>query len=70
MVIIELDFDLEERLTELARRSGQPVSAFPRRLIDDSLDDRKDFELAEARFERGLAPLTMAQVRLELGLDR
>ncbi len=69
MLSIQLDPDLERRLSELAKRAGRTVSDVARDLIEESLEDREDRDLAEARLEQRRPSLTTQQVRKELGLD-
>jgi RHH-type rel operon transcriptional repressor/antitoxin RelB len=69
MLTIELDPDLERRLSELARRAGRTISDVARALIEESLEDREDRDLAEARLAQRRPPLTSQQVRKDLGLD-
>ena len=69
MLSIQLDPELEQRLAELAKRTGQTASDLARELIRESLEDLEDRELAEPRLERRQSSLTSLQVRKELGLD-
>lgn len=69
MVTIQLDRDLEQRLTELARRTGRTASDLARELIEENLEDLEDRYIAEARLEKRQTPLTIEQVRKELELD-
>ncbi len=69
MLSIQLDPDLERRLSELAQRTGQAVNDVARALIEESLEDLEDRDLAEARLEKRRPPLTGQHVRKELGLE-
>ncbi len=48
---------------------GQTVSEVARELLEESLEDLEDRELAEARLAKRRPALTSQQVRQELGLD-
>ncbi|HLH75149.1 MAG TPA: DUF6290 family protein [Chloroflexota bacterium] len=69
MLSIQLDPELERRLSEVAKRMGQTVSEVARELLEESLEDLEDRELAEARLAKRRPALTSQQVRQELGLD-
>jgi predicted DNA-binding protein len=69
MLSIQLDPELERRLSEVANRMGQTVSEVARELLEESLEDLEDRELAEARLAKRRPALTSQQVRQELGLD-
>jgi RHH-type transcriptional regulator, rel operon repressor / antitoxin RelB len=66
MLSIDLDPEIERRLSELAKRSGKSPADFARELIEDDVDD---IYTAEARLADPQPTLTLGQVRKELGLD-
>ena len=69
MLSVQLDPELERRLSELAKRTGQTASEVARDLIEESLEDLEDREVAEARLQKRRPTLTSQQARKELGLD-
>jgi len=66
MLSIDLDPEIEQRLSELAKRHGKTVADYARELIEDDVDD---IYTAEARLADPQPTLTLDQVRKELGLD-
>jgi predicted DNA-binding protein len=66
MLSIELDPEIERRLSELAKRCGKTKADFARELLEDDIDD---IYKAEARLADPQPTLTLDQVRKELGLD-
>lgn len=68
MVSVLLPAALEERLIELARRRGVSEGELARELIEASIDDLDDIEMAAARLEQRRTALTAEQARKALGL--
>lgn len=68
MVSVLLPAALEERLIELAKSRGVSEGELARELIEASIDDLDDVEMAAARLERRQAALTAEQARKALGL--
>jgi RHH-type rel operon transcriptional repressor/antitoxin RelB len=66
MLSIQLDPEIERRLSELAKRSGKTEADYARELIEDDIDD---IYTAEARLADPQPRLSLDQVRKELGLD-
>jgi RHH-type rel operon transcriptional repressor/antitoxin RelB len=66
MLSIQLDPEIERRLSELAKRSGKTEADYARELIEDDIED---IYTAEARLADPQPTLTLDQVRKELGLD-
>ena len=66
MLSINLDLEIERRLSELAKRNGKSPADFARELIEDDVDD---IYTAEARLADPQPRLTSEQVRKELGLE-
>ena len=56
MLSIELDPEIEKRLLELAKRTGQSESACARELIEEHIDDLEDRYAAELRLEKRRLP--------------
>ena len=71
-VSIRLDPEIEQRLDQLAAKTGRAKSYYLRELIEGGLDDLEDFYLADATMERirkGKEKIvSSAQVREKLGL--
>ncbi|MBZ5725096.1 MAG: TraY domain-containing protein [Acidobacteriia bacterium] len=70
MVSIRLSSETERRLSDLAKKTGRTKASYARELIEDHLEDLEDRHVAEARLDKRRAPLSSAQVRKNLGLDR
>ena len=66
MLSIQLDPEIERRLSELAKRSGKSEADYARELIEDDIED---IYTAEARLADPQPSLTLDQVRKELGLE-
>lgn len=70
---IRLDPVTEQRLDQLATRTGRTKAYYLRELVSRGLDDLEDYYLAADSAERvrkGEEPVyTSEQVRAELGLD-
>ena len=60
---------IEQRLAELAKRSGRSESDVARELIESNIEDLEDRYLAERAIAEGGPRLTSDQIRKELGLD-
>jgi predicted DNA-binding protein len=69
MLTIELEPEIERRVAERARTRGMSEADFVRALIEASLDDLDDVQMAVERLERPLPPLTSAEAHKALGLD-
>ena len=69
MVTLVLEPETERRIAELARSQGLSEADFVRALIESSLDDLDDIQMAVERLENPLQPLTGIEARKALGLD-
>jgi predicted DNA-binding protein len=69
MVSLALNPDIERRLAELAKSRGVSDSDLARELIEASIEDLDDTEMAVNRLENRQPPLTAQQARKALGLD-
>lgn len=69
MVSVSLPAAVEKRLAELARSMGVSEGELARELIEASIDDLDDIEMAAARLERRERALTAEEARKALGLD-
>ena len=49
MLSIDLQPEIEQRLSELAQRARRTKADYARELIEESIDDLEDIHLAEAR---------------------
>jgi RHH-type rel operon transcriptional repressor/antitoxin RelB len=70
MMSIRLSDEMERRLSDLAKRTGRTKTYHVLELIEDHIDDLEDRYLAETRLEKRRPPLSGAQLRKNLGLDR
>ena len=69
MLSIQLDPEIERRLSELAKRTGQTKDACARELIEKHIDDLEDRYVAESRLKNRQPSLSSQQVRKDLGLE-
>jgi predicted DNA-binding protein len=69
MISLALNPDIERRLAELAKSRGVSDSDLARELIEASIEDLDDTEMAVNRLENRQPPLTAQQARKALGLD-
>ena len=69
MLTLTLEPELERRIIERARHRGVTESDLVRELIEASLDDLDDIQMAVERLEHAQKPLTGAAVHKALGLD-
>ena len=69
MVTLVLEPETERRIAELAKDRGLSEAEFVRTLIESSLDDLDDIQMAAERLENPPQPLTSAEARKVLGLD-
>ena len=69
MLSIQLDPEIERRLSDLAKRTGQSEDACARELIEEHIDDLEDRYAAELRLTERQPSLTGEQVRKDLGLE-
>ena len=68
MISIELDPEIEQRLTELAKRTGKTEAELAREIVKYGMEDLEDISIAEARLANPMPSLTSEQVRKALGL--
>jgi RHH-type rel operon transcriptional repressor/antitoxin RelB len=71
MLAVRLDKDIEERLEQLASRTGRTKTFYAREAIEAHLDDLEDFYLAEQRLRkfRDDDAISLADLKAELGLE-
>ena len=74
MLAVRLPPELEQRLADLAERTGRTKSYYAREAIVEHIDDLEDVYLATKRLEDVRAgrsrTFTLDEVGRELGLDR
>jgi predicted DNA-binding protein len=69
MISVTLRPDTEQRLTELAKSRGMSEGEFARELIEASIEDMDDLEIAVGRLNNRQPALSAEQARKALGLD-
>jgi len=69
VLTLTLEPEIERRIIERARNRGVSELDLVRELIEASLDDLDDIQMAVERLERPLKPLTSAEAHKALGLD-
>ena len=69
MLSVPLNPDVERRLAELAKSRGKSDGDLARELIEASLEDLEDIQLAAGRLENRQPALTGEHARKALGLD-
>jgi RHH-type transcriptional regulator, rel operon repressor / antitoxin RelB len=71
MLAIRLDKELEERLTEAAKRAGRTKTWFAKRAIEEYIDELEDYALLEEAL-KDYDPsqnISLEEVKRRLGLD-
>lgn len=71
MLAIRLDKELEERLTEAAKRAGRTKTWFAKRAIEEYIDELEDYALLEEAL-KDYDPsknISLEDLRRELGLE-
>jgi len=72
MLALRLPEEVENRLDQLAKRTGRTKSFYAREAILEHIEDLEDIYLAEQEFEeirRGAPTYSLDEVEKELGLD-
>lgn len=69
MISIDLDPETEQRLTQLAKRTGKTEVELARELVEYGMEDLEDISIAAARLTNPLPSLSSEQVRKALGLE-
>ena len=69
MLSVQLDPEIEKRLTALAKRAGRSEDSLARELIGENIEDLEDRCLAESRLKDRQPALSSQAVRKELDLD-
>ena len=68
-VTIDLPKEVEARLLSEARASGVPFGQIVKEVLIDHFEEIEDLLVAESRLEDRQAPITVHQLRKNLGLD-
>jgi len=68
MLALRLPPEIEERLSELARKTGRTKSYYARLAIEEFLQDQEDYLLAVSRLEKNLPGIPIEEVERRLGL--
>ncbi len=70
MLAIRLPEDIENRLTELAKKTGRTKTFYTKEAILEHLDDMEDKYLALSRLENSGKRWTLDELEQELDLER
>ena len=68
MLALRLSPEIEERLNELARKTGRTKSYYAKLAIEEFLQDQEDYLLAVSRLEKNLPGIPIEEVEKRLGL--
>lgn len=68
MLALRLPAELENRLDELAKKTGRSKSYYARLAIEEFLQDQEDYLLAINRLEKDLPGIPIDEVERRLGL--
>lgn len=68
MLALRLPPEIEQRLSELARRTGRTKSYYAKLAIEEFLQDQEDYLLAMSRLEKNLPGIPIEEVEQRLGL--
>jgi predicted DNA-binding protein len=69
MISISLRPEIEQRLAELAKSHGMSQGELARKLIESSVEDLDDIQMAVGRLENRQPALSAEHARKALGLD-
>jgi len=69
MIAIRLPAEIDERLTNLAKRTGRTKTYYAREAILRLIDDMEDTYIAVERLEKPGRRLTMDEAEKELGME-
>ncbi len=70
MLAVRLDQVIEDELARLAHETGRSKSYYVKQAIENFLEEREDYLLALAVIERDEPRKSLAEVRMDLGLER
>ncbi|HDO25998.1 MAG TPA: TraY domain-containing protein [Nitrospirae bacterium] len=70
MLAIRLPEDIENRLTELAKKTGRTKTFYAKEAILEHLEDMEDKYLALSRLENSGKRWTLGELEQELDLER
>ena len=73
MLAIRLPKELEDRLADMAKKTGRTKTFYARQAIIEQLENLEDYYLAERRYEEhqksGEPALSTADIKKKYGLD-
>ena len=69
MLAIRLPKDIEDRLTDLAKRTGRTKTYYAREAILEHLDDLEDLYLSMDRLEKPAKRWSLEELEQELDLE-
>jgi RHH-type transcriptional regulator, rel operon repressor / antitoxin RelB len=69
MLALRLPPELEERLNNLAKRTGRTKSYYAKLAIEEFLEDQEDYLIAMERLQEKLPALSLDEVERLLGLE-
>ncbi len=69
MLVVRLPADVEQRLTDLAQKTGRTKSYYARKAILEAIEDMEDMFLAAERLRTTKKVYTIDEVFEELGLN-
>ena len=68
MLALRLPPEIEQRLEDLAQKTGRTKSYYAKKAITEFLQDEEDYLLALARLEKNNPRLSLEEVERQLGL--
>ncbi len=69
MLSVNLDPSVEQRLAFLAQAAGQSAALYAKKIIEESLEDREDIEMAAHRAAQISQRSSLLDVKKRLALD-
>lgn len=69
MLASRLPPEIEQRLEELARKTGRTKSYYAKKAITEFLQDEEDYLLALTRLEKHNPRISLEEVERQLGLE-
>ena len=68
MLALRLEPQLEQKLENLAKKTGRTKSYYAKQAINQFLEDQEDYLIAMERLENRLASIPLSEVERLLGL--
>lgn len=69
MLVVRLPADVEQRLTDLAQKTGRTKSYYARKAILEAIEDMEDMFLAAERLREKNPTLSLQDFKKEVMLD-